>query len=141
MNEFETRARAYSPRTAQDPLFVRDSIGAALFGVAEQIVAARAVGTDALAMPPPTMLPPLTMPPPAQATMLPPLTMPPPAQAAPIPSPLTVPAADIASALPDTGPTLDDFTRHGTLPGFGDAAQDPYGSALRRRLTVLLRSS
>jgi len=131
MNRDEVFARAVSPRTAQDPLFVRDSIGVSLFGHAEQIAAERRAQTF-----PVSGMPQLQggFPPPPNTS-----APPPPPQA--IPSPLTVRPNDIIQSLPDTGPTLDDFTRHGTLPGFGDAAQDPFGSALRRRLTVLLRSS
>jgi len=126
MDRKQILSRAYSPRTSADPTFVRDSVGVALFGQAQEQVAAR--GRD--------MLPVSAMPPPSTPSPMAP--MPPPRA---IPSPLTIPASEIERSLPDTGPTIDDFTRHGTLPGFGDAAQDPYGSALRRRLTVLLRSS
>ena len=50
-------------------------------------------------------------------------------------------AIDRALRGVDGGPTLDDFTRLGTVPGFGDPNQDPHGVELRRRLTALLRST
>lgn len=156
---------AYSPRVSTDPLFVRDSIGVALFGAAQaQVLAARA-GQPTL---PASGIAPLVSgapPPPPGAVPLAAAALDQPSQqpSGAIPSPLTAPLgeplsppsgqteqpaqlaglnpADIIGALPDTGPTIDDFTRNGTLPGFGDAALDPFGSALRRRLTVLLRSA
>lgn len=130
MTREEILARAYSPRVSSDPVFVRDSIGTTLFGHAQDQVAAHAGRQPFPTVPRATLPPSPQMPAPPQTTR--------------IPSPLSAPGPqtnEILSALPDTGPSLDDFTRHGTLPGFGDAAQDPFGSALRRRLTVLLRSS
>lgn len=127
MDRKEMLSRAYSPRASTDPLFVRDTIGVALFGQAQDAVQ----GHSTAQMSPPATTVPVVPSAPA------------PGLERTLPSPLTIPGPmtrEIIESLPDTGPSLDDFTRHGTLPGFGDAAQDPYGSALRRRLTVLLRS-
>lgn len=74
-----------------------------------------------------------------------PQSLPPPA---PLPAAITgelpgldAPALDSALRRVDGGPTLEDFGRFGTLPGFGDPQQDPFATELRRRLTVLVRSA
>lgn len=139
MDREQVLRSAYSPRTSADPAFVRDTIGVALFGAAQEQVAARG-GRPTLPAPGVAPLTSGAPPPPPNAV---PLAAPQPQTSPPanvIPSPLTVNPTEVIASLPDTAPDIDDFTRHGTLPGYGDAALDPFGSALRRRLTVLLRS-
>lgn len=167
MTREEVLSRAVSPRVSTDPPFERDVIGVALFGRAQQEVVGRQqalVADDRRTtevpftrnrggmqrIEPTTRSTPMlfggkrtgeTPPPPSPNSQVQPPTE-------QIASPLTAsrPVTDVdfgavLRALPDTEPSLDDFTRNGTLPGFGDANQDPFGANLRRRLTVLLRSS
>lgn len=139
-------------RTADDPVYLPQLVGPQVFAAAQTSAAQRSLGgvtpsdSGGAGVPPPG-LPPL-----GGGVMGPlPLGNTPSTAGLPPPDPLDLPgtpdlmldegAIERALGGVQRGPTLDDFQRHGTLPGFGDAQQDPYGVALRRHLTALIRSA